>query len=266
MGVDIFTYYYAENFMEQDTYAAYNHALGRIDAVMAGWHIPDLLLYYPIEVFRRHHKPSAAQYGEYTQAELDCENHLTALMDILLDRQIDFDFADAEAISHLTADGAGRMVSPNCEAYQLLLIPPMDVSPDADALLGRALSGKVKVLTLTPHDLAHPEALINRIKEHLPTAFPNPLAVVSNRPHPGVLKLTRYVKGGKHPAPRATLLVNTNATPTEITLEVAEMRAPVLYDPMTDTCLPCDFVPVAGNRHAFTTTLGAYQSLIVKEA
>lgn len=266
MGVDIFTYYYAENFMEQDTYAAYNHALGRIDAVMAGWHIPDLLLYYPIEVFRRHHKPSAVQYGEYTQAETDCENHLTALMDILLDRQIDFDFADAEVISHLTADGAGRMISPNCEAYQLLLIPPMDVSPDVDALLGRELSGKVKVLTLTPHDLAHPETLINRIKEHLPTVFPNPLAVVSSRPHPGVLKLTRYIKNGKHPAPRATLLVNTNPQPAEVNLEIADMRAPVLYDPMTDTFLPCDFVPVEGGRHAFRTILEAYQSLIVKEA
>jgi hypothetical protein len=141
----------------------------------------------------------------------------------------------------------------------------MDETPDLTALLGKELAGKVSVITVTPDDLANPDALISRITQSLPTAFPNPLGVVSSSPHPGVLRLTRYVRGGGHPAPRATLLVNTNPQPVEVSLEVAYMCDPVLYDPMSDEIIPCEFTPVEGDRHAFTVTLDTHQSLIVRE-
>ena len=72
LGVDIFTYYYGERFMDPETYTKYNHALGRIANLMAGRTVADALLYYPIETMQMHHRPSDAQYGTYPEAENNC--------------------------------------------------------------------------------------------------------------------------------------------------------------------------------------------------
>ena len=264
MGVDIFTYYYREDFMDPDTYTRYNHALGRIDHYMAGRHVADVLLYYPIETFRRHHKPSDAQYGTYTQVENDCENNLFALIDTLLDNQIDFDLVDKDVLSHMDVDGIGRYISPACgEAYHLLILPPMDEDFDLSHIMGADKAQRVAVLTLTPDDISHPENLPKRIKDAMPPSIPTPLAVESHATHKGVLRLTRYTENAPT-SPRATLLVNTNPNPVDVTLDVYHMKDPVLYDPMTDTTLPCDFV-ANGKSHTLRTTIDTYQSLIVME-
>lgn len=48
------------------------------------------------------------------------------------------------------------------------------------------------------------------------------------------------------------------------TFTIAGMTAPVLYDPFADAEIPCEFT-ADGDEFGFTVTLGALQSLIVKE-
>ena len=63
---------------------------------------------------------------------------------------------------------------------------------------------------------------------------------------------------------RACLLVNTGEEATTVTFTIAGMTAPVLYDPFADAEIPCEFT-ADGDEFGFTVTLGALQSLIVKE-
>ncbi len=260
MGVDIFTYYYSEQFMDPPTYTRYNHALGRIDDAMQGQHVADVLLYYPIEVFRRHHKPSDAQYGTYTEIEEACQAQLVSIIDTLLDNQLDFDFVDAEALSHMSVDGFGRYISSSHnEAYRLLIIPPMDKPLDVSTILGEKAS-LVAVLQLSAEDVAGDD-LINKIKSAMSSQTPMPLAVTSTSPCKGLLTLARH-KGSY--AKRSYLFVNTNPYPVETTLTVSCMTSPILYDPMNDTICPCDFTQ-NNDGHTFKLILQAHESLIVKE-
>ena len=75
----------------------------------------------------------------------------------------------------------------------------------------------------------------------------------------GVIRLVRDTEKG-----RACLLVNTNEEPTAVSFTIAGMQSPVLYDPFADAEVDCTFTP-DGDEFGFTVTLGALQSLIVKE-
>ena len=243
LGVDIFTYYYGERFMDPETYTRYNHALGRIDAIMAGRTVADALLYYPIETFRMHHRPSDAQYGTYTEAENACKRNLMAIQNILLDNQIDFD-----VLSRMTVREDGTLLAPNGYRYSTLILPPMEYTPAMASLLSdTAAWGNV----IRVGEDATPI-------EEIPDLLTRRALTAEGATH-GVLRLLRDTEGG-----RACLLVNTNEEATTATFTVAGMTAPVLYDPFADAEIPCEFT-ADGDEFGFTVTLGALQSLIVKE-
>ena len=249
LGVDIFTYYYGERFMDPETYTRYNHALGRIDAIMEGRTVADALLYYPIETFRMHHRPSDAQYGTYTEAENACKQSLMALQNILLENQIDFDYADFDVLSRMTVCEDGTLLSPNGYRYAALILPPMEYTPAmANLLSDTAAWGNVIHVGEGAATVADvPDFLTRR-------------ALTADKATPGVLRLVRDTAHG-----RACLLVNTNEEAVTATFTVAGMKAPVLYDPFADAELPCVFT-ADGDEFGFTVELGALQSLIVKEA
>ena len=251
LGVDIFTYYYGERFMDPETYTRYNHALGRIDAVMAGRTVADALLYYPIETFRMHHRPSDAQYGSYTEAENNCKQNLMAIQNTLLDNQIDFDYADYDVLSRMTVCEDGTLLSPNGDRYAALILPPMEYTPAmANLLSDTAAWGNVIRVgedSATVSDVTDiPDLLTRR-------------ALTADKATHGVLRLVRDTEGG-----RACLLVNTNEEAVTARFTVAGMTAPVLYDPFADAEVACVFTP-DGDEFSFTVTLDALQSLIVKE-
>ncbi len=248
LGVDIFTYYYGERFMDPETYTRYNHALGRIDAVMAGRTVADALLYYPIETCRMHHRPSDAQYGSYTGAENACKLNLMAIQNTLLDNQIDFDYTDFDVLSRMTVCEDGTLLSPNGYRYAALILPPMEYTPAmANLLSDTAAWGNVIRVgeDATPIDDI-PDLLTRR-------------ALTAECATHGILRLVRDTNHG-----RACLLVNTNEEPTTVSFTVAGMKSPVLYDPFADEVVPCAFTP-DGDEFGFTVTLEALQSLIVKE-
>lgn len=251
LGVDIFTYYYGERFMDPETYTKYNHALGRIDGIMAGRTVADALLYYPIETYQMHHRPSDAQYGTYTEAENNCKRDLMAIQNTLLDNQIDFDYADFDVLSRMTVCDDGTLLSPHGDRYAALILPPMEYTPAmANLLSDTAAWGNVIRVgenSATVSDVTDiPDLLTRR-------------ALTAETATHGVLRLVRDTESG-----RACLLVNTNEESVTVSFTIAGMKAPVLYDPFADEVLPCAFTP-DGDELSFTVTLGALQSLIVKE-
>ena len=251
LGVDIFTYYYGERFMDPETYTRYNHALGRIDAVMAGRTVADALLYYPIETFRMHHRPSDAQYGTYTEAENNCKRGLMAIQNTLLDNQIDFDYADYDVLSRMTVETDGTLLSPHGNRYAALILPPMAYTPAmANLLSDTAAWGNVIQIT--------PDTDVRAAIEDIPDRLTRRALTAETATH-GVLRLVRDTDNG-----RACLLVNTNEKSVTASFTISGMKAPVLYDPFADAEIPCDFTP-DGDEFGFTVTLGALQSLIVKE-
>ncbi len=249
LGVDIFTYYYGERFMDPETYTRYNHALGRIDAIMAGRTVADALLYYPIETFRMHHRPSDAQYGSYTEAENACKLHLMGIQDTLLDNQIDFDYADYDVLSRMTVCEDGTLLAPNGYRYSTLILPPMEYTPAmANLLSDTAAWGNVIRVGDDSAAIADiPDLLTRR-------------ALTSDKATHGVLRLVRDTEKG-----RACLLVNTNEEAVTVNFAVSGMTSPVLYDPFADAEVACVFTP-DGDEFDFTVELGALQSLIIKEA
>ena len=251
LGVDIFTYYYGERFMDPETYTKYNHALGRIDAIMAGRTVADALLYYPIETMQMHHRPSDAQYGTYTEAENACKLNLMAIQNTLLDNQIDFDYADYDVLSRMTVCEDGTLLSPNGYRYASLILPPMEYTPAmANLLSDTAAWGNVI-------RVGENSATVSDITD-IPDLLTRRALTAEGATH-GVLRLVRDTENG-----RACLLVNTNEEATTATFTISGMTAPVLYDPFADEVIPCDFTP-DGDEFGFTVELGALQSLIVKE-
>ncbi len=251
LGVDIFTYYYGEFFMDPETYTRYNHALGRIDATMAGRTVADALLYYPIETCQMHHRPSDTQYGTYTEAENNCKRGLMAIQNTLLDNQIDFDYADYDVLSRMTVCEDGTLLSPHGDRYAALILPPMEYTPAmANLLSDTAAWGNVIQIT--------PDTDARAAIEEIPDLLTRRALTAETATH-GILRLVRDTNNG-----RACLLVNTNEEPVTATFTIAGMKNPTLYDPFADEVIPCEFTP-DGDEFGFTVTLGALQSLIVKE-
>ncbi len=249
LGVDVFTSYYSECFMDAPTYTRYNHALGRIDAVMSSEdvssparHVADALVYYPIETMQLHHRPSDAQYGSYTEAENRCHTSLMRLIDRLLDSQIDFDFVDGGTLDRLKIEGR-TLVSDSGERYAALILPEMEITPAMAQRFERLAAEGVTILT---HDAPWSDALADR-------------PLVTSTPTAGLVRLVRDTDHG-----RACLLVNATEEPLTFSATIRGIAAPVLYDPMTDATLPCEFAAADGG-HAFTLTLDALQSVIIRE-
>ncbi len=249
LGVDIFTYYYGENFMDPETYTRYNTALARINAVMQGKTVTDCLLYYPIETFRMHHRPSAAQYGSYTAAEEACERELYAIVNTLLNRQMDFDFVDGDTLARFTPTEGG-LISPTGERYTTLILPPMEYSPAILRGLGR-LGEAVDIHLLHAESEARPGVIT---PASLPDHITEP-AVTALHPTPGLLRLLRDTERG-----RALMLCNTNRHEVTTTLMITGMASPVLYAPMTDEVLPCD-----ASEGAVTVTVPGLGTYILRE-
>ncbi len=255
LGVDIFTYYYGENFMDPETYTRYNTALARINTIMQGKTVTDCLLYYPIETFRMHHRPSAAQYGSYTAVEDLCERELHAVINFLLDRQIDFDFIDGNTLA-LSKGENGVLRTPGGETYKCLAVPPMEYTPAIKNTFAD-IEELVYILFLSSSETDHAvtPATLDRT---LPSFFSD-RAVIAEAPTHGLLRLLRDTEHG-----RALLLCNTNDYEVTTTLTVRGMTAPVLYDPMTDATLPCT-VTTAEDDATTTVTLPALATYILRE-
>lgn len=261
LGVDTFTYYYPQDFMDTETYAGYNRALGRIDHLMQGTPAPEVFLYYPIETFQLHHRPSAAQYGSYTKQELAAEAVLGEVLDALLDRQCDPDFIDFDLLATSTVQD-GRLITPSGLSAQALILPPMEITENMAALFARLSAEGLRILTVRDRDgLFAPAATaeVCGIESLVDALDAKSLHLHTTVSTPGVLALTRTTAAGK-----AVMLTNTQEQAATLTLSLSGMTNPCVYDPMTDAELPAAPQEKDG-RLELTLTIPAYRALVISE-
>ncbi len=262
LGVDTFTSYYSEQQAEPALYRQINEALGRTDALMSGWHRADVMLYYPIETFQMHHKGSDASYGSFCAQENVCAEGLRGLMYALMDRQIDFDFADCDLLERCSVTD-GQLYTPVGKVYSSLILPPMELTPRLTAIL-QSFADKDLAILAQPHDLfpaiasapfakTAPDAdtVINLLdKAHLPVHAITPT-------HGVVCKAT--VKRGEN-----YMLVNATEEEQALTLTLhSRLTDPVAYDPLTEQTVPAAFTEIGKELLQATITLQPLQTVIV---
>ena len=262
LGVDIFTSYYSEQQAEPALYKQINESLGRIDALMSGWHHADVMLYYPIETFQMHHKGSDLSYGTFCAEENACAEGLRGLMYALMDRQIDFDFADCDLLERCTVED-GKLYTPVGKTYSSLVLPPMELTPRLAAILQSFADKGLAILT-RPHTLfpalsaaafvkTAPDA--DGVMNLLDTA--NAPAVAKVPTHGVVCKAT--VKCGAN-----YMLVNATEEEQVLALELHEkLTDPVAYDPLTEQVVPATFTEIGDRLYQVNVTLQPLQTLII---
>lgn len=256
-GVDIFTYYYSENAMSQEEYAAQNAAIARVGAAMEGKTHRDALLYYPIETFFMHHIGSGLQYGDYTREEMICSKGFHALTYGLIARQIGFSYVDEALLLDATIENGTIRLS-NGVSYHTLLLPPMERTPRIDKLFARCRAAGVNVLALTHPRLpvrrgsTYHSTDVDQLLEHIDRTT---LPAYAAEPIPGLALLCRETDKG-----RAFLLVNANEREQELTMTFLGLTHPTVYDPLANT-----FVPFTACGQALTIRIPAYGAYMVTD-
>lgn len=236
LGVDVFTSYFSRQLLDTTEYARYNRAVGRISRIMGGGrHLAKTALYYPIETIQADTVP----WGDeeiYTWMHKNplanaCWESVRDSMNALLDRQIDFDFLDAEAIEK-SRMGDGCFTVPGGESFSALVIPYCLDTPRLSDLVRRLQSHGVTVIRMSETAPADLPGCIDAVYS----------SIIRLENAPGVLCLCRENINGQ-----CALLVNTTAN--EIRTVVHSDSPAILLDPlteeteMTDTDFPLTLSP-----------------------
>ncbi len=262
LGVDIFTSYYSEQQAEPALYRQINEALGRIDALMRGWHHADVMLYYPIETFQMHHKGSDASYGSFCAEENACASGLREAMYALLDRQIDFDFADCDLLERCSVTD-GQLYTPVGKMYSSLILPPMELTPRLAAILQGFADKGLAILTWQ-HDLfpALPAAPFvkvapdaNGVTALLDTTDSPAVAIT---PTHGVVCKATLRRGANY------MLVNATEEEQTLCLDLHEkLSDPVTLDPLTEQLVPATLTEIGDRLYRVNLTLQPLQTVII---
>lgn len=224
LGIDVFTSYFSRNMLDAPAYARYNHAVGRIDSIMGGGkHAARTALYYPIETIQADTVPHGSE-EVYTWIYANplataCWESVRGSMNALLNRQIDFDFLDAEAIEKSRlADG--MFTAPGGESFHVLVVPYCLDTPRLSAILDRLRSHGITVIRMGKSD--SPDTLPGLIDAVLTL----PLRLTDA---PEVLCLTR-----DHDDGRRILLVNTTDSEVNAPARIPDTGTAVVYDPLNE--------------------------------
>ncbi len=266
-GVDIFTSYYSDTFLEEGEYKKYNRAIGEFGGLMAGDHRADVLLYYPIETFMMNHlsPEDKNSYGNFTPEENACKSGLYSIMYELCDAQVDFDFADLDVIKKLPVRD-GRLQGKHGVEYKYLVLPPMELTPEMNGVFSYLEAKGVKICVM--RDSCFPELGSATFGKKFSTAsalvtsfdrYEEGFLVDLDTPHRGVACLCRSV-GGKN----RYMFVNSRAESANVNCALKNTGNPNLYSPLEGENRPCKRYPdKSGTRFEFT--LGAYDVLIITE-
>ena len=266
-GVDIFTSYYATNAWEKEIYAKYNRAIGHFGDLMAGEHRADVLLYYPIETFMMNHRSpnDKNSYSNFTNEENACKQGLYSIMYELCDAQVDFDFADLDAVKNLTVR-EGKLYGHHGVEYKYLVLPPMELTPEMSGVFSHLQNLGVKICIMNDacfSDLASaPFGRKFSTASALVTSFDRyeeGFLIDLDSPHRGVACLCRSV-GGKN----RYMFVNSQNEAKAINCALKNTGSARLYSPLDRADKPLKSCPdKSGTRYEFT--LGAYEVLIITE-
>ncbi|MBE6615540.1 MAG: hypothetical protein E7631_09590 [Ruminococcaceae bacterium] len=224
LGVDVFTSYFSKQLLDAPAYARYNHAVGRIDRIMGGGkHAAEVAVYYPIETIQADTIPHGSEqiysWMHKNPLATACWNSVRDSMNVLLDRQIDFDFLDAEALEKARM-GNGQFTVPGGESFRVLVVPYCLDTPRLTSILERLRTHGVIILRLG--DTESPARLPEEID-----AVVTPAIRLNNTPQ--ILSLCR-----DHDDGRSILLVNTTPEEVHAPAQISFSDTATLYDPLTE--------------------------------
>lgn len=237
LGADVFTYYYPTDFMEKEEYLRHNLAHGRIDEIMAGETVSDVLTYYPIETVQMYHKGGLEHAGVYGQEEIACWQSVKALTVELTTKQVGFEYADFNLLSKCIVKD-GKIITENGRVYNAIVFPKMEYTDQLKELienfvaLGAKVCGVKNKIFDTPKTVktfSNEQKLVKGLDRTdytvLKTANKNRLSV-----------LTRDTINGK-----AMLFVNCDNEPNKVKMTIKGIKEPVLYSPLLDSFVSAKF-------------------------
>ena len=224
LGVDVFTSYFSKQLLDAPAYARYNRAIGRIDRIMGGGrHTAETAIYYPIETVQADTIPHGSEqvYSWLHKNPLAtaCWDSVRNSMNALLNRQIDFDFLDAEALEKSRPED-GRFTVPGGESFRVLVVPYCLDTPRLLSILDRLRCHGVTIIRMS--DTVPPAMLPEQIDNVL-----TPVIRLTDAPQ--VLCLCRDHENG-----RSMLLVNTTPDNVNAPAQIPNSTTAVLYDPLTE--------------------------------
>ena len=224
LGVDVFTSYFSKQLLDAPAYARYNRAIGRIDRIMGGGrHTAETAIYYPIETVQADTIPHGSEqvYSWLHKNPLAtaCWDSVRNSMNALLNRQIDFDFLDAEALEKSRPED-GKFTVPGGESFRVLVVPYCLDTPRLLSILDRLRCHGVTIIRMS--DTVPPAMLPEQIDNVL-----TPVIRLTDAPQ--VLCLCRDHENG-----RSMLLVNTTPDNVNAPAQSPHSTTAVLYDPLTE--------------------------------
>ncbi len=236
-GVDIFTYYYSIDEMSQEEYARRNASHGRIDAIMSGETVSDVLTYYPIETVQAYHKGHLEHGGNYGEHELGCWNSVNGLAVALNKKQVGFDYADLGLLEKCTAKD-GKIITERGRVYSAITFPAMEYSEELKKVIDYFVSAGV-VVKGVKSDLfkfyknvkgySDEEKLVKSLDR---TDF----AVIKTANKNRLALLTRDTDKG-----RAFMFVNCEKEELEVKITLSGINDPVLYSPLENAFVSARF-------------------------
>ncbi len=224
LGVDVFTSYFSKQLLDAPAYARYNHAVGRIDSIMSGgMHAAQVAVYYPIETIQADTIPHGSEqvysWMHKNPLATACWNSVRDSMNALLDRQIPFDFLDAEALEKAKLS-CNTLTAAGGESFRVLVVPYCLVTPRLSAILDRLERHGVAVIRIS--DTLTPAMLPEQVDAVLPP-------VIRLTDAPQILCLCR-----KHPEGYRMLLVNTTPEAVTAPVRIPGAKTVTVLDPLTE--------------------------------
>jgi hypothetical protein len=260
LGADVFTYYYPTDFMEKEEYLRHNLAHGRIDEIMSGETISDVLTYYPIETVQMYHKGGVEHAGVYGEKEQACWNSVKSLAVGLTTKQVGFEYVDYNLLSKCIVKD-GKIITENGRVYNAIVFPAMEYTEELKAVikniveLGGVVKGVKSELFKTPKTVRTYSSEQNLVKALDRTDF----TVLKTNNKNRLSVLSRDTVRGK-----AMLLVNCDIEPNKVKLTINGFKDPVLYSPLLDSFVSAKF-SVENDTAIAEFTIDKKDALIIME-
>lgn len=260
LGADVFTYYYPSNFMSKEEYYRHNLAHGRIDEIMSGETVSDVLTYYPIETVQMYHKGGIEHGGAYGQKEIACWESVKALAVELTKKQVAFEYADYNLLAKCIVKD-GKIITANGRVYNEIVFPKMEYTAELKAVinnfveLGAKVRGVGSELFDTPKTVkayADEQKLVKALDR---TDF----VVLKTNNKNRLSLLTRDTTKG-----RAMMFVNCDSELNKVKITFNGIEDPVLYSPLLDSFVSAKF-SVEGKVTTAEFNIDGKDTLIIME-
>lgn len=255
-GVDTFTSYYSETFMEPEKYNKYNRCIGAVDDNMKGKDFTSIALYYPYDFIAENtttHIEGLSKDGDMAKVKDACADGLMKTVKELNDNQAVYHFVSLELLEKAdTSEGFIDMPLYNGVFFESLLIPPCRLSAREKDVIARMRRNGVHVYFAEDFGFTAEDSgaiICIGIADAVAAAQSEGKPFHVGGDHKGIAAL--YRNG-------SLLLVNAESRDKNISVDTGSDTADV-YDPLRD-----DYIFAERNGSTLAFTLKAYAAVIIK--